>query len=479
MGRPREVQLNAQLWFYFACSALALAAGMLVVSFPRATGKDSVLAAILLLGTICLAPALLLRMSKVGPGFIYGLSTFVNIGLGSLAWVSIPAFATPGLDQRAIAGALLTLAAGMAAFWVGYVLVRPPREVRPERPAAIVPAWVLLALFGVGLAAIGILFVTGRFGYSAIFARGDVLWWEQWIQTVTGLTGIAIIAAALHAFGNKSKTHQWALLVMVVVSCGVGFVGGFKSAVLLPLALTLFVFYYYRRRLPRKVLAAAVLLPLVLVPANLAYRGAIRTGSGATSVGSVVGTVGRTSARSFDSSLDDRITSTTLWSSQRFRTIDSVAQIKALTPSRIPYLGVESYAQIPAITLLPRLLWPGKPTGGEGVLFGRTYFGASFDSRSSYAVTNMGDLYMHSGPWGVAVGMVIWGAVAGLLFRWLWRRQSPSALLVYVVALFQMTQVEIDFTALISGAFRAVVLAWVVGRVLYGPMPIRSPSQSA
>jgi oligosaccharide repeat unit polymerase len=479
--KTEELRWAGPLWFYMAFVVLILAAAVLIVYSPEVTGKAGVLAAVLIFSAACFTPVVLWRSSRVSPGFIYALATFINIGLGSLAWLGNPRDGAPGLDQQAIAGALLTLAAGLAYFWVGYGIVRPPRDVRPERPPVIVPIWVLFGLFVVGLASTAILLVTGQFGYAAIFTgASEISWWQQLIQTMSGLTGIAIVVAAIHAFGNDSKAHRWALVGMVFVSCGVGFLAGFKSAVLLPLAMTLFVYYYYRRRLPRKAIAAAIFVPLVLVPANLAYRDAISTGSGTAtdSFGSVLDTAGRTSAGSFDYSLRERITATAEWGSQRFRTIDSVAQIERLTPSRIPYLGAESYAQLPAITLLPRLLWPGKPTGGEGVQFGRTYFGAGFGSRSSYAITNIGDLYLHSGPWGVAVGMVMWGAIAGLLFRWLWRRQSPSALVIYVIALFQMAQVEIDFTALISGAFRAILLAWVLGRLLYGPIVVRS-TQSA
>jgi len=417
----------------------------------------------------------------VSPGFIYALATFVNLGLGSLAWLSIPPDAAAGLDQQAIARAMLMVSAGLAAFWVGYGLVRPPRDFRPRRPSVIVPAWVLLAVFIVGLAAAAILITTGRYGYVLVFGTGDISWWQQWVQTLSGLSGLAIIMAALHAFGNDSRPHRWVLFVMVFVSCGEGFLAGYKSAVLLPLALTLFVYYYYRRRLPRKVIAAVILVPLVLVPANLAYRNAIQTGIGTanTSLGSVASTAGRTSAGTFESSLGDRIAATVQWGSKRFRIIDSVAEIERLTPSRIPYLGASTYAQIPAITLVPRLLWPGKPTGNEAVVFGRTYFGAPSDSVSAYAITNIGDLYIHSGPWGVAIGMVTWGAIAGCLFRWLWRRQSPSALLIYVVAVSQMVQVELNFTDLISSAFRAVLLAWVVGRALYGPMSVRRSQRLA
>jgi hypothetical protein len=462
MPMTAESQAGVLAW----SSGLAIGMGVLAATLPESTGQMGIVAAILVLATACFSPVVLLRVSRVSPAFIYGLATFLLIGLGSIAWLGTPALGTPGLNQRSIAGAVLTLAAGIAVFWVGYLIVRPPTEVPPERPLPIAPIWIVSALFIGGLAASGVLIATGRFGYQAIFAGpSDLSWWQQWVQTATGLTGIAIIMAGLHAFGNGSRSHRRALLIMVLLSLGLGFLAGYKAAVLAPLATTLFVYYFYRRRLPWKVVFVTGLVPFILVPANLAYRSTITSGSGSSTTlfGAAV-----------DMSLEERIAATFQWAAER-RVIDSIAQVKRLTPSPHPFLGAAAYAQIPAITLIPRVLWPGKPTENEAIVFGRVYFGAGSGSVNSYAITNIGDLYLHAGSFGVVVGMLVWGAFVGIGFRWLWRRQSPSALIVYVVALFRMAQVEVTFTSLISEAFRAVVFAWLVGRLIYGPMPRLHP----
>jgi hypothetical protein len=452
---------------------------MLVAQPPTPSGRSGVLAAMGVLAVVCFAPVLLRLTSGVSPWFLYALATFVNLGLGGFAWLGVPDFAAPGLDQHAIAVALFTVSAGLLAFGVGYAITRPPRDVRPSRPGALVPVWVLFALFGVGLAATAILFVTGRYGFLAIFSGpSGISWWQQWVQTMSGLTTLATLAVAVHAFANDSRVHRRTLIVMLCISSGIGFLGGYKSTVLLPLVMTLFVYFFYRRRFPWKPALAMTLALFVLVPANLAYRKAIAGGNGlqSASLGSVIDAA--RGAGTVDTSFADKITSTLQWGSVRSRIVDSIAQIERRTPSQIPYAGAGSYAQIPAITLLPRLFWPDKPTGATGIDFGIAYFDASTDSVSSYAVTNMGDLFIHSGLLGVALGMATWGAIGGVLFRWLRRRESPSALLVYVVALFQMAQVELDIAGLVSGAFRAILLAWIVGRTLYGPMPLHLSRRS-
>lgn len=454
---------------------LAAGVGALIVHPPTLVGKAAVLAGILLLAAACFLPLLLWRSAGVSPGFVYALATFATFGLGSFAWFGEPLGAAPGLDQQLVARALLTASAGMTAFWIGYRLARPPRDVRSGSPRVIVPVWLLFALFTLGLAANLILFLTGRFAYLAyVGAPAQISWWQQWLITGAGLTGISTNLASLHAFGNDSKSHQRAMVAMLAISTALGVVSGFKGFVILPFVWTLFVYYYYRRRLPLKLLALALLATLVLVPPNLSYRYSLQTGSSVQtgSIASVLSTVNRTFSDSLRTPIGDRISVVTQWSSVRFRNIDSLAQIERLTPSQFPYLGAGLYAQIPAIALVPRLLWPGKPTMDLGVQFGVRYFGALPGYKTSTPITNMGDLYMHAGPWGVGGGMAIWGALAGLLFRWLRRRESPQALVVYLTAIGVYTQTELDFTNLLAGAFRALLLAWLVGRLLYGPMPV-------
>src|SRR5205085_7549545 len=115
-----------------------------------------------------------------------------------------------------------------------------------------------------------------------------IAWWSQWVQTLSTLTLIAVVLAAMHGFGNDSWSHRKLLAVFLVVQCGAGFVAGFKSAVLVPLVYTLFTYYFFKRSIPKRVVLAAVVVPLLLVPANLAFRGAVGGAHGTATCGAVV-----------------------------------------------------------------------------------------------------------------------------------------------------------------------------------------------
>src|SRR5207237_9330388 len=125
----------------------------------------------------------------------------------------------------------------------------------------------VIALFCVGFLATGYLLAAGQLGYAALFnGHQTIAWWSQWVQTLSTLTLIAVVLAAMHGFGNDSWSHRKLLAVFLVVQCGAGFVAGFKSAVLVPLVYTLFTYYFFKRSIPKRVVLAAVVVPLLLVP---------------------------------------------------------------------------------------------------------------------------------------------------------------------------------------------------------------------
>ncbi len=86
-----------------------------------------------------------------------------------------------------------------------------------------------------------------------------------------------------------------------------------------------------------------------------------------------------------------------------------------LTPSVIPYWGVERLLAIPA-DVVPRAFWPDKPNLSTGVYFAINYLGAPADTVSSAADTIVGDLYVSAGWAATIVGMLVLGFVAALLY---------------------------------------------------------------
>ncbi len=85
------------------------------------------------------------------------------------------------------------------------------------------------------------------------------------------------------------------------------------------------------------------------------------------------------------------------------------------TPASVPYWGGLTYK--PLITsLIPRILWPGKPKETIGNVFGHRYgFLEEGDIRTSVNIPWITELYANFGRSAVTIGMIVFGLFYGLL----------------------------------------------------------------
>jgi hypothetical protein len=453
-----------------------VAVGYVITRLAYVTFSLDLLVAILLFGTACSMPPVLLRRRTPGinPGAISSVMTFISLGAGALAWFSTaPNDAASGLTHTWIVRALLLATAGMLAFWGGYWMKSQRWRVRDTIVSNHVASPSTLAwMFAAGEGMKVLLFEFGVFGYllnpSAAVQSGPFI---QWIAVASGLSNLAIIAAAIHAFGNNSRAHARLLFVIVPISAVLGFFSGFKGDIVFPILIVMLVRFYYRPRVPWRAITFVVLLTFLVVPANITYRAKLRPGGSVlpASAGGVFAALTGTIAESVQMPLSQRLSIVGQWGSARFRNIDSLALIMERTPDPNPYLHGRLYALGIPIILVPRFLWPSKPELDNGYTFSQEYLDLPASSVTSTPITELGDLYMNFGIAGVLSGMFLWGVVCSWLYTWIRRRPGTdsAALLLFFAALLQVANVEADFVSLLATAFRALLLAWVVGRALY------------
>lgn len=72
--------------------------------------------------------------------------------------------------------------------------------------------------------------------------------------------------------------------------------------------------------------------------------------------------------------------------------------------------------------LVPRVVWPDKPSVSDPRAMGELYFGY----RNSYAITPAADLVRNFGPWGVPAGMAVLGLLLRVGYAALVELQPPS-----------------------------------------------------
>jgi hypothetical protein len=86
---------------------------------------------------------------------------------------------------------------------------------------------------------------------------------------------------------------------------------------------------------------------------------------------------------------------------------DSMERVLALTPSKVPFWGGETYASLPFL-FIPRVLWPDKPTRHFWNKFGRVYGVLSEnDYETSVGVSYLAEGYINFGFAGMYAAAIL------------------------------------------------------------------------
>jgi hypothetical protein len=449
-----------------AALATGVAGAVVADSQPVEGPWGVILGVLLVIGTG--VPLLLrLRANRLdGPG-LYALITVAFLGVTSLGWLGDPKDAGPGLDQADVASALVFVAAGLVMFTIGARLVagpvrRPPLLAFPARLApsrlALIVAF-LVALLGtlLGLA-------THTYGYLA--AEGSASAFGGLTQAITFLAafgGLVVLATALTYFGASERGLLWPLVCFVGIETAIGFFIGVKGAALQPLLFVALAFLRSRGKVPwLRIGVVAVLTLTLLVPINDVYRKSLRNDNETPRqalTGAVSGHTAVSSTHSVKAAYDYIFT--------RFRLVDSVALITRRTPRTFPYADGSRYWSLPALIVVPRVLWPEKPAIDDAAKFSHTYYEIPSDINTSTPITQGGDLFRNFGLVGLLGGLLAWGMVIGGWQRAYERRRSPRWEMVYLYTLvYFVTYVESDLPNLIATAAKTLPLvalaAWLL-----------------
>ena len=150
---------------------------------------------------------------------------------------------------------------------------------------------------------------------------------------------------------------------------------------------------------------------------------------------------------------------------ERASLLNQVAHVLELTPSQVPFQGGQTYSYL-AITLIPRFLWPDKPTVSEANQYYQVAYGLT-DARSldkvSIAVGSMAEGYINFGWLGVVCIMVGIGVILRVYEDLCFADQSNGLVLAIVVALLpQFMAIESQLGQYIAGIIQQVVLTFLV-----------------
>ena len=378
---------------------------------------------------------------------------------------ALPGYLAPSIDIAIVA---------LVAFYLGYLcIVSPaiagclPRPREPiDRAQLTTAGWLLLA---VGLPC----FAINSIAPARVASSGlsELLFSLSALATV----GFAFLAISARKRGARGPgLSPWVPTALFFALLAGGVVEGSKATVLWVLLAAAVALHYGRRKLPGLyVVGAVVAFVLIFLPTIQTFRNVLNEPDGPSAPQALVRLPDRIVStnpqglprRGFTAQryLADSVLATT----GRLYGLDTLVVARALTPNRHAYLEGSTYARLPS-SLVPRVLWPGKPELSFGDDFANDYWGRfTADDQSVQPVGVVGELYLNWGLAAIFPGMFLLGFAYRLWYSWLARRWSPLAIALFVVSLPTMVQIEGDAVFLFRTGLNRVLVT-VVGLVLLG-----------
>jgi hypothetical protein len=425
---------------------VALGAGVSLVLPEDMNGKAALIGAFVACAVAALGPILFLgRGAAREPIVYYPILAFVDLAGSSLAWLGEPQ-SSIALVRADFTKALLLVAAGFAALWVGWFATRGPRATRAHpgfAPSELPSRRLTVALAGVGSFSVLVLLATGSFGFLRAYETfGELGAWTEWVVATRGALDVALAFAAFRAFGMRDRARARPDLVLLVallaLQFGVGLLHGTKVNYILPRVLVVvFIFALFNRRLPIKWALACIIGILLTFPIIERYRElSFRPDASPNEETLVIGGV-RETMRDIDGSVKlalDKLNS-------RLRQIENVAAVLRDTPSVYPYTNGSALPEGIAIAFIPRIVWPDKPVLDTATTFPQLYLKQAITSRSGTGPSHFGDLYRNFGLLGVILGMGLFGTLFAGLGR-LTERGGLRTLFIVAFTLTVLTRVE-------------------------------------
>ena len=389
----------------------------------------------------------------------------------ALAWIYLPALVALVddnlLDELTVArgggvvlltGLWLTCCA-LAVLSVSYrvttlALRRPVRVV--ERAERLVPLSRVLALYAVSVAARALRLVSLGVAFGAdLAAWGPLRSVDQWIGYIEDLRFLALALLVAHAM--RRRAGYWWLGTALIIELVMGVSSGFLTPVILPFVLCVATVATFDRLRSRDLAlaAAAALFVSTFVPVIAALRqdrmGAIGTAD-LVSVSEALTTPAKywLAGVSAGDGVYDK------FFGRQAEVASAPGLVVMLTPAVVPHEGLERFLALPA-GLIPRALWPDKPSLSRGVWFSSAFRGLPEDTTSYSAMTIFSEGYLFYGWTGTVLAMFMAGIVLAVVRRCL---DNSRLVLVYLALVPTILQIEPEFSSyLITLTQRSLVFA--------------------
>jgi len=248
---------------------------------------------------------------------------------------------------------------------------------------------------------------------------------RQFMMSLSNMVPVAICAmlATKQMEGTATRSQRYALGSFVVARIVTGIASGWLGPVVFMGLIIAFVYISKYGRLPVKTIAVIVPAFLFLQAGKMAFRSVYWSDTQTAGIFEKAAFWMGASFKEWDAVLTHRDVRGT---QELFgESIDRVAllslstNVLVKTPRLVPYQNGKTYSYL-AATLIPRIVWPEKPTVNDANRFYQVAYGVTDKDNLdgvSIAVGCLTESFINFGWWGVVPVMFLLGLLLGLLER--------------------------------------------------------------
>ena len=388
----------------------------------------------------------------------------LNVWLLQRDWLPSTPWLRYGYQSKMVLAVLL-FGVSLTALWAGYVwayrqLDRSPHWIEPSagpiRMGAVIAIWFL------GWTISSLAVVATIQGYLGA-APSRILAWMNYLNLVDFISIAAGSALVIYHFRRPTLLGWLWLAVMLGSNLVSALIAGSKSFALSLLWLAIYI-YYAKGKLPTRWLAVGLIVVIVVVPIVNVYRAnlqAIDTGRGVAlsarlqALGEALQEVREKPTSSLVE--DTRYT----FERRQGNMLDVTASTISLHPSVIRFIGLDM-AEYFLRQLIPRVLWPNKPTDRPSFLLITTTYSGAHTEYSFSEIGLFADSY-RAGGWPF---VVIWFMALGAFSAWLYRQGPGSGNMAgtvfYIAMLTGVLRYEREVTTLLLRLIQFGPLIWII-----------------
>ena len=250
----------------------------------------------------------------------------------------------------------------------------------------------------------------------------------------------------------------------LVFEAGDGYVG---SAVRIAIFVAMLI-WGLGRRIPIAAILIGVVLLATLRAGGHEYRRFQE--SGATDGASVVEQVQEVGGLAYTAWREQGPAELTASIVERVAQIVVLAGVAERTPVSVPFWRGHTYASIPA-SVIPRAIWPGKPSKNLGQEFGHRYaYLDPNDFKTSINLPQLVECYVNFGRLGVLLGML----AIGVFYRRIEAvlnhpRATDAATVAGAMVLSTLANIESDASMVFGECLQVMVVLFVASRFVRRP----------